>query len=147
MDLDDFRPALDRWLDDNADALAPARSYHSLDEQMAQLSRVKRATFDAGWMRYGWPERVGGLGGSTLVRAYLGEALTGRDLVEPGIYSMTEVLAPTMIDYAPAELAATMVPRLLRGTRPGARASPSRERAATWPRCRAAPFEMRPAGG
>ncbi len=28
---------------------------------------------------------------------------------------MTEVLAPTMIDYAPPELAATMVPRLLRG--------------------------------
>ena len=28
---------------------------------------------------------------------------------------MTEVLAPTMIDYAPPELAAAMVPRLLRG--------------------------------
>ncbi len=28
---------------------------------------------------------------------------------------MTEVLAPTMIDYAPPELAAVMVPRLLRG--------------------------------
>ena len=28
---------------------------------------------------------------------------------------MTEVLAPTMIDYAPADLAAEMVPRLLRG--------------------------------
>jgi alkylation response protein AidB-like acyl-CoA dehydrogenase len=66
-------------------------------------------------MRWGWPARVGGLGGSTLLRAYLGEALTSRDLVEPGIYSMTEVLAPTMIDYAPPELAATMVPRLLRG--------------------------------
>jgi len=26
--------------------------------------------------------------------------------VEPGIYSMTEVLAPTMIDYARPELAA-----------------------------------------
>ena len=58
---------------------------------------------------------VGGLGGSTLLRAYLGEALTSRDLVEPGIYSMTEVLAPTMIDHAPPELAAAMVPRLLRG--------------------------------
>jgi alkylation response protein AidB-like acyl-CoA dehydrogenase len=58
---------------------------------------------------------VGGFGGSTLLRAYLGEALTTRDLVEPGIYSMTEVLAPTMIDYATAELAADMVPRLLRG--------------------------------
>src|SRR5207302_1246818 len=68
-----------------------------------------------GWMRWGWPERVGGLGGSPLLRAYLGEALTSRDLVEPGIYSMTEVLAPTMIDFAAPELAATMVPRLLRG--------------------------------
>jgi alkylation response protein AidB-like acyl-CoA dehydrogenase len=66
-------------------------------------------------MRWGWPERVGGLGGSTLLRAYLGEALTSRGLVEPGIYSLTEVLAPTMIDYASPELAATMVPRLLRG--------------------------------
>jgi alkylation response protein AidB-like acyl-CoA dehydrogenase len=66
-------------------------------------------------MRWGWPERVGGLGGSPLLRAYLGDALTSRDLVKPGIYSMTEVLAPTMIDYAEPELAATMVPRLLRG--------------------------------
>ena len=82
---------------------------------MAHLSKVKRLAFDAGWMRWGWPERVGGLGGSTLLRAYLGEALTARGFVEPGIYSMTEVLAPTMIDYAPPELAAEMVPRLLRG--------------------------------
>ena len=39
----------------------------------------------------------------------------GPGLVEVGVYSMTEVLAPTMIDFAPPELAATMVPRLLRG--------------------------------
>jgi alkylation response protein AidB-like acyl-CoA dehydrogenase len=74
-----------------------------------------RLAYDAGFTRRGWPERVGGLGGSSLQRAYLGEALIARDLVEPGIYSMPEVLAPTMIDYAPAELAAAMVPRLLRG--------------------------------
>ena len=82
---------------------------------MAQLAKVKRLAYDAGWMRWGWPERVGGLGGSTLLRAYLAEALTSRDLVDPGLYSMTEVLAPTMIDYAPPGLAASMVPRLLRG--------------------------------
>ncbi len=82
---------------------------------MAQVSKVKRLAFDAGWMRYGWPERVGGFAGSTLLRAYLGEALTARDLVQPGLYSMTEVLAPTMIDYAAPELAAAMVPALLRG--------------------------------
>lgn len=116
MKLDEFRPSLDRWLDENMDALAPAhQSLGTLDDQMAHLSEVKRLVFDAGWMRWGWPERVGGLGGSSLLRAYLGEALMTRDVVEPGIYSMTEVLAPTMIDYAAPELAAEMVPKLLRG--------------------------------
>ncbi len=116
MELGAFRHALDDWLDANEDALAPGPAgRESLDLQMAQLAKVKRMTYDAGWMRWGWPERVGGLGGSPLLRAYLGEALTLRDLVEPGIYSMTEVLAPTMIDYASEALAADMVPRLLRG--------------------------------
>lgn len=120
MELDEFRSGLDAWLDDHSAELAPDHSADppgssALDREMAQLSKVKRLAFDAGWMRYGWPERVGGLGGSTLCRAYLGEALAGRGLVEAGIYSMTEVLAPTMIDHARPELAATMVPRLLRG--------------------------------
>jgi len=116
MELDEFRVSLDDWLDQNEHVLAAGLAGGAtLDEQMAQLADVKRLTFDAGFMRWGWPERVGGLGGSSLLRAYLGEALTGRGLVEPGIYSMTEVLAPTMIDYAAPELAAAMVPRLLRG--------------------------------
>ncbi len=116
MELDDFRGSLDAWLDDNADVLAPPfAGAGTLDEQMAQLSKVKQLVFDAGWMRWGWPEQVGGLGGSSLLRAYLGEALSARDLIPPGLYSMTEVLVPTMIDYAPPELAAEMVPRQLRG--------------------------------
>jgi alkylation response protein AidB-like acyl-CoA dehydrogenase len=116
MELDEFRSSLDAWLDDQASELAP--DHHgmgSLDDQMEQLAKVKRLTFDAGFMRWGWPERVGGFGGSILLRAYLGEALTSRDLVEAGLYSTTEVLAPTMIDYARPELAAVMVPKLLRG--------------------------------
>lgn len=116
MDLDQFRAGLDAWLDEHEAELAPPSGADvSFDEEMAHLSKVKRLTYDAGWMRWGWPERVGGLGGSTLMRAYLGEALAARDLIEPGIYSMTEVLAPTMITFAPPELAAQMVPRLLRG--------------------------------
>src|SRR5918997_1546341 len=116
MDLPEFRAALDRWLDDNLADLTPDHAATAtLDGEMTHLSLVKRRAYDAGWMRWGWPERVGGLGGSSLLRAYLGEALTARDLVAPGIYSMTEVLAPTMIDYALPALAAEMVPRLLRG--------------------------------
>ncbi len=116
MELDEFRVSLDDWLDGHEHELAaPNAGPATLDDQMAQLAKVKRLAFDAGFMRWGWPERVGGLGGSSLLRAYLGEALTRRGLVEPGIFSLTEVLAPTMIDYAAPELAAAMVPRLLRG--------------------------------
>jgi alkylation response protein AidB-like acyl-CoA dehydrogenase len=115
MDLAAFRAALDDWLDAHASELAPDGDQTSLDSQMAQLAKVKRLTYDGDFMRWGWPERVGGLGGSSIFRAYLGEALTARSLVEPGVYCMTEVLAPTMIDFAAPELAAEMVPRLLRG--------------------------------
>lgn len=116
MELDEFRAELDRWIDRHLDELTPEQDgRETLDEHVAHLSRVKRLAFDAGWMRWGWPERVGGLGGSSLLRAYLGEALTARDLVEPGIFSMTETLVPTMVDFAPPRLAADMVPRLLRG--------------------------------
>jgi alkylation response protein AidB-like acyl-CoA dehydrogenase len=116
MELDEFRASLDEWLATNGSALQPDREgTETLDGQVAQLARVRRATYDPGWARWGWPERVGGFGGSTLHRAYLAEALTALDLVEPGIYSLTEVLVPTMIDYASPELAAAMVPRLLRG--------------------------------
>jgi alkylation response protein AidB-like acyl-CoA dehydrogenase len=116
MELGDFKAAVDAWLDEHEPELASAYAgIGTLDEQMAQLRKVMQLTYDAGFMRMGWPERVGGLGGSNLLRAYLGEALTTRDLVEPGIYSMPEVLAPTMIDYAPEDLAADMVPRLLCG--------------------------------
>src|SRR5579863_7002312 len=116
MELAEFKVAVDRWFAEHEHELAPDfAGIGTLDEQMAQLRKVMRLADDAGFMRMGWPERVGGLGGSNLLRAYLGEALTTRDLVEPGLYSMPEVLAPTMIDYARPELAAEMVPRLLRG--------------------------------
>ncbi|MGH8995558.1 MAG: acyl-CoA dehydrogenase family protein [Acidimicrobiales bacterium] len=116
MELAAFKVAVDGWLEEQADALAcDFDGIGTLDQQMAQLRKVMRLGYEAGYMRMGWPERVGGLGGSNLLRAYLGEALTAHDLVEPGIYSMPEVLAPTMIDFAPAELAAEMVPRLLSG--------------------------------
>jgi alkylation response protein AidB-like acyl-CoA dehydrogenase len=114
VDLEAFRAHLGSWLDEHLDQLLPDEA-HGLDAEMAHLATVKRLAYDAGFMRYGWPERVGGLGGSPLARALLGEAVTGRGIVDPGVWSMTEVLAPTMISFARPELAAEMVPRLLRG--------------------------------
>ena len=82
----DFRAALHAWLDAHARRAraAATRRPGTLDEQIAQMQRVKSILFDAGWMRYGWPERVGGLGGSPMLRTELGAALAARDLADPG---------------------------------------------------------------
>lgn len=107
-----FRAALGLWLDEHD--LTPPPD-HSLAGHMRQFARVQRALYDAGWSRYGWPEHAGGLGGPAILRAIVGEEVVGRRLAEPGPYSMLKVLAPTMIDYAPEDLAAEMVPKLLSG--------------------------------
>ena len=114
-----FRAALRDWLDGHDLSPGPGGSPgpdRSLDGQVAQLARVRRALWDAGWMRYGWPAEVGGLGGPAVLRAVLGEEVASRDLAEPGLYSMVEVLAPTVISYASPPLAAALVPRLLSGS-------------------------------
>ncbi|OAN38581.1 acyl-CoA dehydrogenase family protein [Mycolicibacterium iranicum] len=108
-----FRTALRDWLDQND--LTPPADDHSLEGHIRQFARVQRALYDAGWSRYGWPEDAGGLGGPAMLRAIVGEEVVGRRLAEPGPYSMLEVLAPTMIDYAKPELAGEMMPKLLSG--------------------------------
>jgi alkylation response protein AidB-like acyl-CoA dehydrogenase len=108
-----FRTALQAWLAEND--LTPPPGDHSLDAHQTQHLRALKALYDAGWMRYGWPESAGGLGGPMILRAIVGEEIVGRGIDHPGPYSMLEVLTPTMIDYARPELAAEMVPLLLSG--------------------------------
>jgi alkylation response protein AidB-like acyl-CoA dehydrogenase len=112
MNVTEFREGVRAWLATRD--LSPGPD-HSLQGQVAQLARLRRALYDAGWMRYGWPEEVGGLGGPAVLRAVLGEEITTRGLAEPGVYSLVEVLAPAMISYARPSLAAEMVPLLLSG--------------------------------
>jgi alkylation response protein AidB-like acyl-CoA dehydrogenase len=116
VELADYRTALNAWLDANHEELAPRyRPPGTLDDHIAQMQRVKSILFEAGWMQFGWPERVGGRGGSPMLRTELGAAIAARDLADPGLFSLIEVLAPTLIDFAAPELAAEVVPRLLSG--------------------------------
>ena len=116
MELDAFRKSVDDWLEVHGDELAPPfTGAGTLDQKMAQIAKVRRLAFDAGWARWGWPAQIGGYGGSTLLRAYLSEAVTARDLVEPGLYSMPEVLGPSVVTFARPGLSAAMLPPLLRG--------------------------------
>jgi len=115
-DLAGYRAALHAWLDANHAALAPRfEPPGTIDDRVAQMQRVKSILFDGGWMQLGWPERVGGRGGSPMLRTELGAALAARDLADPGLFSLVEVLVPTLIDFAPPDLAAEVVPRLLSG--------------------------------
>jgi alkylation response protein AidB-like acyl-CoA dehydrogenase len=116
MDVARFRTELHAWLDAHHDEVAPPFDPPgTLDDRVAQMQRVKATLFDAGWMRYGWPERVGGLGGAPILRTELGATLAARGLVDAGVFSLIEVLAPTLVDFAAPELAADVVPRLLSG--------------------------------
>ena len=99
----EFRNALVAWIDDHRSELDPPyRDHGSTEELLSHQARVQRLLFDHGFMRWGWPVEVGGLGGSPLFRAVLGEELTGRGLVHSAAYSMTEVLGPAVIEYADA---------------------------------------------
>ncbi|MET0661553.1 MAG: acyl-CoA dehydrogenase family protein [Ilumatobacteraceae bacterium] len=116
MDVRTFRQELTTWLDAHADELAPPFAGNgTLDEQMAQYRLVKGALWQADFGRYGWPEPVGGLDGPTMFRAVVGEEIASRELADPSIWTMIEVLAPTISAFGPPVLVADMVPRFLRG--------------------------------
>src|SRR5512134_2391776 len=75
-DLAEYRAALDAWLDAHHETLAPRYALPgTLDDHVAQMQRVKSILFEGGWMQYGWPERVGGRGGSPMLRMELGAAI------------------------------------------------------------------------
>lgn len=112
----EFRRHLTEWINEHLDELRPDYHDHGTTVQILEHQRkVQRLLFDEGWMRWGWPEVVGGFGGTPLFRAVLGEELTGRGLVHSAAFSMTEVLGPAVARFADAALGAAVVPPMLRG--------------------------------
>lgn len=112
----EFRTALVEWIDARlTDLQVPYSGHGTTDELLAHQRQVQHLLYDEGWMRWGWREEVGGLGGSPLFRAVLGAELTGRGLVHSAAFSMTEVLGPAVAAYADPSLAAAVVPPMLRG--------------------------------
>ncbi|MDT7730149.1 MAG: hypothetical protein QOK45_402, partial [Mycobacterium sp.] len=115
MEVREFRAGVRAWIDQVGESLAPAIEDQSVDAQLNHQRRVQRSLFETGWMRWGWPARIGGLGGSPILRAVLGEELTSRGLVHTTSWSMHEVLAPAVIAYGNLELVAGVLPGLLAG--------------------------------
>jgi alkylation response protein AidB-like acyl-CoA dehydrogenase len=109
--LQDF----DEALSTDADKLDALRVHgEDVDSQMTHSAQLLNWLFDGGWVRHGWPQEVGGLGGPPVVRLQILERLTLRGFPIPEHLFALEVVGPAVVGYAPA-LAATFMPAALRG--------------------------------
>jgi alkylation response protein AidB-like acyl-CoA dehydrogenase len=115
-DLHAYRAEFGEWLDDNESLLARQRGVHSRDfvDVVRTQRELQAALFEAGWVRYGWPETMGGLGGDARHRGSMYDALVERSVPVPEGYYTLETLIPMLSVYAPL-LASEYLHALLRG--------------------------------
>jgi alkylation response protein AidB-like acyl-CoA dehydrogenase len=115
VEISGFRAELADWIAAHATDLERFRRLpNDLDGQFTVLRDLQRLLYDAGWLRFGWPEGMGGLGGSSVLRGVLSEELAAAGYPPPFSFGMMEVLAPAVARFAP-EISAWALPALLRG--------------------------------
>lgn len=114
-DADRILDAFDDALTASADQLAHLRE-PSVDSeaQMAFSQQLLAWLYEGGWVRWGWPEEVGGFGGSATIRCQLYERLALRGYVIPDHLYVLEVCGPAVVSHAP-RLAAKVLSAALRG--------------------------------
>jgi alkylation response protein AidB-like acyl-CoA dehydrogenase len=103
------------WLGQHADSLPRPSPGAPLTEEVARTRHNQRVLWNAGWLRYGWPPSVGGLGGSPMLRAVVAEEGAVQQLFYETAFAVTEVLVPTLISESP-ELAAAYASEFLNGS-------------------------------
>ena len=116
LDLRTYADELATWLAANPSCLervvTPIPSYA---ERVAAMSAMMASLFDAGWSRYGWPEAVGGLGGSILHRAAMWEVLSRHGVRGMALFEHLEILAPAIVAMGEPAFVARALPEFLAG--------------------------------
>ena len=135
VEVREFRAGVRAWIDEVGDPLVAGIEDQSVQAQLDHQRRVQRMLFDAGWMRWGWPTRIGGLGGSPILRAVLGEELTSRALVHTTSWSMHEVLGPAVAEFGRPNWSRRSSRSYCAARNSGVRGFLSPKRVATWDRC------------
>jgi alkylation response protein AidB-like acyl-CoA dehydrogenase len=116
LPLADFSEGLEKWLGTAPPALVAARApCPTFPARVEGMSRLMRALFEAGWGAFGWPESLGGRGGTILHRAALWEALARHGVRGMALFEHVEVLMPTLCALAPQAFMATALPAYLSG--------------------------------
>jgi acyl-CoA dehydrogenase len=89
-------------------------AFDNVEDELAYHATILSRLHEAGWNRYGWPEAVGGFGGTEIHRAVYFEELAAAMLPAPEQHWTLEVIGPAVHQYAP-HLAAEYLPSYLRG--------------------------------
>ncbi len=115
-DVAQFRQDLRQYLRrlDYADVWRSAAST-TAEDGLAHDATVMASLYADGWNRYGWPEEAGGLGGTEIHRAVLYEELGQAMLPIPAQAWTLEVIAPSVLKFAP-HLASRFLPNYLNGS-------------------------------
>ncbi|MCU1345401.1 MAG: Acyl-CoA dehydrogenase [Acidimicrobiia bacterium] len=103
LTIDEVRMAFRQWMVDNAQELEPFRQepVGSKTEAFSHFNPLQRKLWDEGWIKLGWPEDCGGLGGSPVQRAAVMEELAAAGYVVPEVMGSVEIIAPMLVKYAP----------------------------------------------
>ena len=111
-----YGAAFEAWLVEHPEVLAPVRvPIPSFDERVTAMCGLMGALSDAGWARYGWPEELGGLGGSIMHRAAMWELLARHGVPSMAIFEHLEILAPALAALGPRPFVARVLPEFLAG--------------------------------
>ncbi|MBX3314193.1 MAG: acyl-CoA dehydrogenase family protein [Actinobacteria bacterium] len=108
--------SFETWLDEEPASLVAARVAEPDYERRVEVVRALMADlYDAGWTRLGWPEEVGGLGGTIAHRAAIWEVLARRGVTGMALFEHTEILAPALVALGPREFVSEALPAFLSG--------------------------------
>ena len=107
---------LEKWLASSPPSLAAAAApLASFAARVEVMSALMKALYEEGWGRHGWPEALGGLGGTILHRAALWDTLARHGVRGMGLFEHVEILMPTLCALAPREFMIQALPAFLSG--------------------------------
>jgi hypothetical protein len=116
LDVGSYAEALEEWLGGRPPALlAVTTPIPSYEERVRAMASLMASLFEEGWARYGWPEHLGGLGGTIMHRAQMWHALARHGVPGMALFEHLEILAPVLAAMGPTPFVADALPRYLSG--------------------------------
>jgi alkylation response protein AidB-like acyl-CoA dehydrogenase len=117
LSLQDFADRFRHWMTENTTRLAPLLQPRGVYAERVEAARaLRRLLVDHGWGLIGWPEEVGGLGGSSLHRAVIHDELYRAGWTGPAIFEHLEIIAPTLVRFGAPEFVGSVIPDFLDGS-------------------------------